>query len=483
MTIDSNSSIQKNEKKIRGVDKIIEKQVATGETFKVTDNKLKLDPSLIPQLRSGTYSGYHHVTWYVSNAKQAAYYFMSIFGFKPYAYRGLETGSRAVVCYVVKNGDAIFEFASPLKSDFTETDNGTTISPEGNGNSNANAKGNSLSSMSKVSMHTQKEMNNLVMEMNNFIHKHGDGVKDVAFAVQNAEEVYRISIKGGAKSIMRPTLYKDYDLRSYVKMAKVSVFGDTVHTLVEKGDNYSRFLPEYEMVNNINLNDKESFKIRFPIVAIENFLKLPPVHFLKIDHCVQNQGWNEMIPSCESYAKTFGFHQFWSVDEKEVSTEFSALRSIVMSSPDDQIKMPINEPAKGRCKSQIEEFLDYYEGPGVQHIAILTDNIIETVSAMRQRGAEFIDVPEKYYTNLLPRIMASPVEIKEDLGIVKKLGILVDFDDKGYLLQLFTKPLGVRPTIFIEVIQRRNHNGFGAGNFKALFETLEGLQNERGNLH
>ncbi|KAH9274031.1 4-hydroxyphenylpyruvate dioxygenase [Batrachochytrium salamandrivorans] len=209
---------------------------------------------------------------------------------------------------------------------------------------------------------------------------------------------------------------------------------------------------------------------------------MPPIDLLFIDHCVGNQPDNEMVSACEMYEKTLDFHRFWSVDDKQMHTEYSALRSIVMTDYDQKVKMPINEPAVGKKKSQIQEFVDYHGGAGVQHIAIRSEDIIKSVTNLRARGVEFLGIPDAYYDNLRVRLQSSKLKVTEDMDTLQKLKILVDYDEEGYLLQIFTKPVEDRPTLFIEVIQRKNHQGFGAGNFKALFESIEHEQNKRGNL-
>ncbi|KAF2403332.1 Glyoxalase/Bleomycin resistance protein/Dihydroxybiphenyl dioxygenase [Trichodelitschia bisporula] len=201
-----------------------------------------------------------------------------------------------------------------------------------------------------------------------------------------------------------------------------------------------------------------------------------------IDHCVGNQDWGQMEEACDYYEKCLGFHRFWSVDDNDICTEFSALKSVVMASPDECVKMPINEPAHGVKKSQIEEYVDFYNGAGVQHIALRTPDIISTVSAMRARGVDFISVPDTYYATMRARLKTSAVRLVEDMDEIQRLNILIDFDEGGYLLQLFTKPLLDRPTVFVEIIQRNNFDGFGAGNFKSLFEAIEREQARRGNL-
>lgn len=408
-----------------------------------TTTQLEMDMDMILNLllpnlalENVGYEGYAYVTWYVSNSKQTAAYFINCLGFKPFAYKGLETGSRAVCCHVVRNNDAVFQFVSPLRNGFA-----------------------------------RNAINNFkVREINDFIVLHGDAIRDVAFDVDDVDLVFTTAVSNGARAIEAPTDISDD--HGKVRVAKVMVFGDTTHTLLNRKEYNGLFLPGYTGTKASVFNTFETKTIK----------SLPPVLLVKIDHCVQNQDWNMMEKSCEFYAKAFGFHRFWSVDERDVSTEYSALKSVVMAAPNDQIKMPINEPAKGKCPSQIEEFVDYYNGPGIQHIAILTKDILGTIKAMKERGCEFIDVPEKYYRDLFLRLSKSTVKVEQPLEEIKKLGILMDFDEKGYLLQLFTKPLVSRPTVFIEIIERHNHNGFGAGNFKALFETIETEQMARGNL-
>jgi len=201
-----------------------------------------------------------------------------------------------------------------------------------------------------------------------------------------------------------------------------------------------------------------------------------------IDHVVGNQPDNEMVPIVEWYERVLEFHRFWSVDDKMIHTEFSSLKSIVVTDYDEKVKMPLNEPAQGKKKSQIQEYVDYYGGPGAQHIALNTKDIITAVSNLRARGLQFLTIPDSYYKNLKEKLKVSPIQVKEDLDVLQKLHILIDYDDKGYLLQIFTKPTQDRPTFFLEIIQRNNHQGFGAGNFRSLFEAIERDQAERGNL-
>ncbi|GME76693.1 unnamed protein product [Ambrosiozyma monospora] len=375
------------------------------------------------------YLGFDHMKFYVGSSNVCASHFVKTYGFKYHCFKGLETGERFVYSVVISNGDVFLEFVSAL------------VPP------------------------TSQESGAVCQEIHDHIMKHGDAVKDVAFKVNNVEKIYRNALVHGATPIQDPITFTDE--YGSITTAKIGAFGDTVHTLVDR-TKYKGYLPgTYRMIEK-ELTEAE---------------KLYPVELKSIDHCVQNHDWFKMVPVSDFYRNVFGFHKYWSVDEKQVYTEYSALRSNVMADPTETIKMPINEPAKGLKKSQIEEFLDFYGGPGVQHIAIQVEDILTTIANLRKRGAEFIKVPDTYYANLEKRMVENKhPEIKEPLEKIKKLGILVDFDENGYLLQLFTKPLFDRPTIFFEFIQRNNHNGFGAGNFKGLFEVLEGDQALRGNL-
>lgn len=252
-----------------------------------------------------------------------------------------------------------------------------------------------------------------------------------------------------------------------MRLATIKTYGDTTHTLIEKGSYTGVFLPGYRSETH-NTDPLSAF--------------LPSVELSHIDHCVGNQDWDEMENICAYYESVLGFHRFWSVDDKDICTEYSALKSIVMSSPNDVVKMPINEPAKGKKQSQIEEYVEFYGGPGVQHIALRTDDIIRDITNLKRRGVEFIKVPETYYDSMKMRLKKAGLQLNEDFETLKSLDILIDFDEGGYLLQLFTKHLMDRPTVFIEIIQRNNFDGFGAGNFKSLFEAIEREQELRGNL-
>lgn len=378
---------------------------------------------------TSNYSGFDHLKFTVTNAKQAASYYCTRLGFKHVAYKGLETGCREVASHVVQQGEVVFVFESPIHPDF---------------------------------------MKDMAAE----IARRGDGVKDVAFRVKNCKAVYDKAVSRGAKSISPPKEYSDAN--GSVIMATLATYGDVVHTLVERQNYKGLFLPGYE-------SSRTALRYTDPL---ENVLPEVPHGF--IDHVVGNQPDNMMNPIADFYEKAFDFHRFWSVDDKQVFTEYSALRSVVMADPEERIKVPINEPAMGKKKSQIQEFVDFYGGAGVQHIALNTKDIITAVTHMKKRGCDFLTIPSSYYDTLRAALKVHNLKcvnpVKEDLDILQKLNILVDYDENGYLLQIFTKPLEDRPTLFVEVIQRNKHNGFGAGNFKSLFESLEIEQDIRGNL-
>jgi len=264
--------------------------------------------------------------------------------------------------------------------------------------------------------------------------------------------------------VLAPVEERDKD--GVVIRATVQTYGDTVHSFIQRDDYKGVFLPGYQTVIRKD--------------PLSSLLPGPGLKF--IDHVVGNQPDLQMDKACEWYEKTLDFHRFWSVDDSMIHTEYSSLRSCVVTDWDEKIKMPINEPASGKKKSQIQEYVEYHGGPGVQHVALNTSDIIFSLTTLRARGMEFLRVPDAYYEDVKARLAKSPTKVKEDLEKLKDLGILIDFDDKGYLLQIFTKPVEDRPTLFFEVIQRNNHQGFGAGNFKALFEAIERDQADRGNL-
>lgn len=385
-----------------------------------------------------SFNGYDHVTWWVGNAKQAASFYNSFFGFKTIAYRGLETGSRYFASYAVANNDVRFVFTSPIRS-YKHLPEDEPISPEDR---------------------------HLLREMHDHLEKHGDAVKDVAFEVDNVDGVYERAVAAGAESVQPPLTTGDKE-QGHVRTAVIRTYGDTTHTLVSRRHFRGAFLPGFRAAGP-------------PPTTVA----APPVPLARIDHCVGNQDWNEMASACAFYERCLSFHRFWSVDDSQICTEFSALSSIVMASPNNVVKMPINEPAPGKKKSQIEEYVVFNSGPGVQHIALLTPDIVAAVGALRARGVEFIAVPKTYYDTMRARLRTErrSWELREDLDVIERLNILIDYDEQGYLLQLFTKPLMDRPTVFIEIIQRNNFEGFGAGNFKSLFEAIEREQAERGNL-
>lgn len=369
----------------------------------------------------GVFYSFDHIRFWVGNAKQAAAYYCSKMGFEYLAYQGLETGEREFCTHVIRNNEIVYAFTSPLNPDHEE-----------------------------FSKHHAK---------------HGDGVKDVAFTVDDSAGIFQKAVSRGATAVQEPKELKDDN--GSVIVSSVKTYGDTIHTFVQRVDFTGEFLPGYRKHH-----------------MTEPLNKLAPIPDLKfIDHCVGNQPDGDMEPVASWYEKMLDFHRFWSVDDKMIHTEFSSLRSIVMADFDEKVKMPINEPANGMRKSQIQEFCDYYGGAGVQHIAMRTENVIETVQRMKARGVEFLDkIPDTYYDNIRANIKKMSLEIAEDIDILQKEKILIDYDEKGYLLQIFTKPFEDRPTLFLEVIQRRNHQGFGAGNFKALFESIEQEQALRGNL-
>ncbi|EPQ31970.1 uncharacterized protein PFL1_00168 [Pseudozyma flocculosa PF-1] len=391
------------------------------------------NPSYLKGDARDNLNAFHHVEWYVGNAKQAASYFVTRFGFERVAYRGLETGCRTRASHVVRQGDIFFVLTSPINGPGAyQTDVASEV----------------------------QELD----EMHQHLTAHGDAVKDVAFTVDDARGIYDAAIKNGGRPYREP--YEVEDADGKVICAAIKTYGDTIHTFIQRDGYRGAFLPGFKAISE-----------RDPINAL-----LPDVRLGFLDHCVGNQDWDEMEEACDYYERALGFHRFWSVDDKDISTEFSALKSIVMASANERVKMPINEPAVGKKKSQIEEYVQYFGGAGVQHIALRTDNIIQAVSSLQARGIEFIKVPDTYYTAIKKRLAATGLKLKEDFETIQRLNILIDFDEGGYLLQLFTKNLLDRPTVFIEIIQRHNFEGFGAGNFKSLFEAIERDQAERGNL-
>ncbi len=360
--------------------------------------------------------GTDYVELYVGNAKQAAHFYKTAFGFQSFAYKGLETGSKDTVSYVVKQDKIKLMLTTPLNSKHP---------------------------------------------INEHLAKHGDGVKVVALWVEDAKKAWEETTSRGAKSYMEPTVEKDDD--GEVVRAGIHTYGDTVHIFVERKNYNGVFLPGFR--------------------KWESEYNPTPVGLKYVDHMVGNVGWGEMNQWVKWYEDVMGFENFLSFDDKQIHTEYSALMSKVMSNGNGRIKFPINEPAEGKKKSQIEEYLDFYEGPGVQHIAVATDDIIGTIKEMRARGVEFLTTPpDTYYAAAPERLAQHNHELKEDVETLKSLGIMIDADDEGYLLQIFTRPVEDRPTLFFEIIQRMGARGFGAGNFKALFESIEREQALRGTL-
>lgn len=356
--------------------------------------------------------GTDYVEFYVGNAKQAAHYYITAFGFQPLAYAGPETGMKDRTSYVVRQNKLTLMLTTPLRS----------------GN-----------------------------EIADHIYKHGDGVKALALKVEDAASALEETTKRGAKKYKDLTTLTDDD--GEVVISGIHTYGDTVHLFIERKNYNGIFMPGFRAWSN-------------------PYFKTAETGLQYVDHCVGNVGWNQMNPWVKFYEEVLGFRNILSFDDNDISTEYSALMSKVMSNGNGYVKFPINEPAEGKKKSQVEEYLDYYDGEGVQHVAMATNNIVETVTALRSRGVEFLQVPTTYYDDLLDRVG----HIDEDLQPLKELGILVDRDDEGYLLQIFTKPVEDRPTLFFEIIQRKGAQSFGKGNFKALFEAIEREQEARGNL-
>ncbi|KAL5257329.1 hypothetical protein ACHWQZ_G012305 [Mnemiopsis leidyi] len=402
----------------------------------------------------GKFLAFDHITFYVGNAKQAADYYSTRMGFQKFGYSGLETGSRNVVSWIVKQNDIFFIFKSALLP--------------GNPGFSAKRRSARLTKKRKIETEHQNGVSQAYIEMlehGPHLVKHGDAVKDVAFSVEDCRGLYKKAIESGAKSVREP--WTESDDNGTMTFATVQTYGDTTHTFVERGGwTGDNFLPGYKLVDTPD-----------PIQAL-----LPASDLQFIDHLVGNQPDLEMEDAAKWYETMLQFHRFWSVDDSEVHTEFSSLRSIVVTNYEETVKMPINEPAPGKRKSQIQEYVDYNGGAGVQHIAMRSNDIIRDVTNLKARGQQFLTIPKTYYTQLREALKSSKVSIAEDMDMLEKLNILIDYDDNGYLLQIFTKPMQDRPTLFLEVIQRHNHSGFGAGNFKALFTAIEIDQNERGNL-
>lgn len=480
--------------------------------------------------------GFHSLKMCSSNAKQMARYLELSMGFTEIAYKGLETNSRKLASHIVKNGSVVFEIINTLET----VDEKLQDSHVGK-NDTKRMQHDYTASENYVMKEFKKNMSNLVKEVvedeldackdplfiknatrrlvdstlgmlqyiegilktenfvksithlskdavrdtfeslqvQEFVKNHGEGVMDISFSVVDVEKVFKRAISNGASIVELPHIIADEN--GSVKVATISVpYTDIHHTLIEDIDYTGPFLPTYQAA--VNPRD---------VQYCEQLDELPKVEFECVDHCVENYTWNQMMTHAKFYARVFGFHRYWSVDEKDVYTGETALRSIVLASSNGKIKMPINEPARGKKRGQIEEFYDFNGGPGVQHIAIKTRNIVATVEALKRRGIDFNPASEKYYATLEQRLIRDDVKLREDFQDIKRLNILVDYDPLSrnkktkvcnYILQIFTKPLHDRPTLFIEIIQRYHHNGFGKGTFKGLFETIEEQQRLRGTL-
>jgi 4-hydroxyphenylpyruvate dioxygenase len=355
--------------------------------------------------------GTDHIEFWVGNAKQAAHFYKTAFGFQGIAYGGPETGMKDRASYVLRQGKITFVFTSALREEHV------------------------------ISKH---------------VSEHGDGVKVIALGVDNASSAWAETTQRGAESFRSPEYLQDAD--GLVGISGIKLYGDTVHLFIERQNYQGAFLPGYK--------------------TWESDYKPFPTGLMHVDHCVANVGWNRMDVWVKFYEQVMGFRNILSFDDDDISTEYSALMSKVMSNGNGYVKFPINEPAEGKRKSQVEEYLEFWGGEGVQHVALASYDIVSTVQELMQRGVEFLKVPSSYYDDLESRVG----KIDEDIEPLRELGILVDRDDEGYLLQLFSKPLQDRPTLFFEIIQRKGAQSFGKGNFKALFEAIEREQANRGNL-
>ncbi len=357
--------------------------------------------------------GTDYVELYVGNAKQAAHYYKTAFGFEDLAYAGLETGQRNLTSYVLQQGKIRLVLTTPLDPD------------------------------SEAAEH---------------LRVHGDGVRVIALAVDNAYDAYEQTVKRGARPYMIPKIIEDKNKMGLIRMSGIHTYGNVVHVFVERTNYSGLFLPGYEKLETGYSPGTKGLKY--------------------IDHMVGNVEMGEMNKWADFYANVMGFANLVTFDDKDISTEYTALMSKVMTNGNGFIKFPINEPAMGKKKSQVQEYLDFYKGPGCQHIAVATDDIVFTVSEMKKCGVEFLHVPGSYYDTVTKRVG----KISEDLDVLKRWGIMVDRDEEGYLLQIFTKPVEDRPTMFFEIIQRKGARSFGKGNFQALFESIEAEQARRGTL-
>ena len=375
-----------------------------------------------------------HLRFYVGNAKQAAFFYASTFGFTVDQVADLTTGSRDAANYLLTQGNIRLIFTSGLSHDH---------------------------------------------EANEHVKRYGDGVRAIAFTVDDAEAAFNQAIKNGAEAAFEPQTHSDND--GAITQAAIKVYGRVIHTFVSRTGKYS-----LDTVRNGGLISPSFRKVEN--FALNEYNKANPCGLMYVDHCVGNVELGKMDYWVKWYEEILGFKLFKHFDDKDISTEYSALMSKVMDSGYGVIKFPINEPAEGKRKSQIQEYLDWHDDtPGVQHVAFRTDDELESVAQLHRRGVDFLYVPKDYYGDVWQRVDAMLRKhghdpVKEDHDRIKELGILVDADDEGYLLQLFTKPLQDRPTLFFEIICRRGSQSFGKGNFKALFESLEQEQDRRGNL-
>ncbi len=361
-------------------------------------------------------NGTDYIEFYVGNAKQASHYYRAAFGFNLVAYRGPETGVRDRASYVLQQDKIRFVLTTPIRPD--ASDEARAIADH--------------------------------------IYRHGDGVRDLALWVDDARDAFAKAVERGAVPVHEPRVERDE--HGEVVLAAFRTYGDTIHTLVERRNYTGPFLPGFR--------------------AVTPAYNPPSVGLKYVDHCVGNVELGKMNVWVEFYAHVMGFRNLLTFDDEDINTEYSSLMSKVMANGNDRIKFPINEPAKGKKRSQIDEYLDFYGGPGVQHMALATDDIVRTVTELKARGVEFLSTPTSYYEQLEARVG----RIDEPLDVLAQHGILVDRDPDGYLLQIFTKPVEDRPTVFYEIIQRKGAKSFGKGNFKALFEAIEREQELRGNL-
>ena len=370
--------------------------------------------------------GYHHLEFWVGNAKQAMTYYRSAFGFSPIAYAGPETGVRDRASWVLAQGEIRFVVSAGL-------------GPE-----------------SPIVQHAAL---------------HGDGVRDIVFRVPDAEQAFAVAVERGATPHSPPEVTEDE--HGKVVRASIKAYGDTLHTFLDTTNYSGVFLPGFVALEEAPAGGAGT---KTPLYAMRS----EGVGLTLLDHIVANVELGKMDTWVDFYANVMGFTQLVHYDDKAISTEYSALMSKVLWDGDGRIKLPINEPAQGKRKSQIEEYLDYYRSPGVQHMALATEDIVATVKALRANGLRFMRVPDTYYAEIRERLDWSTID--EDLDALAEQNILVDTDDEGYLLQIFTEPVQDRPTVFFEVIERHGSRGFGEGNFKALFEAIEREQALRGNL-